>query len=66
MKHFMLSMRGEYHPATYSYGDNYLLEKGQPYISKDDKGQFKLQALSGVLPSLHVTDISTKRRKKSG
>lgn len=49
-KHFMLSQRGEYYPATYTYPDNYLLAKGNPYITKEDRGQFKLQALSQWLP----------------
>lgn len=63
MKHFQLSFRGEYYPATYSYGDSYLLEKGNPPISKDDKGQFKLQVLTDVMEE--VTSISTRRKKKA-
>jgi hypothetical protein len=69
MKHFMLSQRGEYYPATYSYGDEYLLAKGNPYITKEDKGQFKLQALSEILPHLEsatVTHITSKRRRSKG
>lgn len=64
MKHFQLSFRGEYYPATYSYGDNYLLEKGNPPITVEDKGQFKLSTLSDILPpETAVTNLNSRRRK---
>jgi len=66
MKHFMLSMRGEYYPATYTYCDEYLLAKGQPHLTKADKGHFKLDALSEILPATEpatVTHITKGKRR---
>lgn len=70
-KHFMLSERGEYFPATYSYPSNYLLAKGQPYLTKEDRGQFKLDALQEWLPAPETPHsnvspiISTRRKRKA-
>lgn len=63
-KHFMLSQRGEYFPATYTYGDRYLLEKGNDPITREDRGQFKLEALSDWLPT-NVSDITSTRKKRA-
>lgn len=71
LKHFMLSVRGEYFPATYTYSDGYLLKKGNPWITREDKGEFKLEALG--LPTVSqsqpvgatVTPIKSKSRKRA-
>lgn len=63
-KHFMLSQRGEYYPATYSYGDDYILAKGNPYISREDRGLFKLQALTDILPEKQDEVIHMRPYKK--
>lgn len=63
MKHFMLSMRGEYSPATYSYPDFYLLAKGNEWITREDRGQFKLRALTDILPDENkVSPIKGRKR----
>jgi hypothetical protein len=71
LKHFMLSMRGDYYPATYTYADNYLLPVGYK-VTREDKGNFKLEALAEALGQVvipvedtTVTPISRSRKKQA-
>jgi hypothetical protein len=65
-KHFMLSVRGEYGPASYTYPDRYLADF---IVTPSDRQALKLEALSEILPpkdgshkSGTVTAINSKKK----